>query len=155
MSLLKQVKRRTLTVSKRVGLFEVLRRSAWRRNRLTILCYHGVSIGDEHLWNPSYYMSPEAFEGRLRLLREGGYSILLLREAVERLHEGTLPAGCVALTFDDGMYDFYSKVWPLLRAYDIPATVYLTTYYSTARSSASSARTCCGWVGGGRSISAS
>ena len=35
----------------------------------------------------------------------------------------------VVLTFDDGTYDFYKLVHPLLREYGFPATVYQTTYY--------------------------
>lgn len=130
MSLLKRVKRSALAVSKGAGAFGIVRNTEWRRRRLTILCYHGVSLVDEHAWNSSYYMSPESFGARMRLLREGGYSVLPLDEAIAKMREGTLPQGSVALTFDDGMYDFHSRVAPILQRYDLPATVYLTTYYS-------------------------
>lgn len=128
--MIKYLKRGALLSSKRLGIFSAVRTSRWRRRRLTILCYHGVSLADEHEWNPLYYMDPASFEGRLRLLRDGGYNVMPLASALEGLRGGTLPPGSVALTFDDGMYDFYARAFPLLEKYGFPATVYLTTYYS-------------------------
>ncbi|PYP78221.1 MAG: hypothetical protein DMD35_12095 [Gemmatimonadetes bacterium] len=75
-------------------------------------------------------MSPAVLESRLRMLRDGRYNVLPLDEAVRRLYEGTLPPRSVALTFDDGMFDFHARAWPLLQQFGFPATVYLTTYYS-------------------------
>lgn len=92
--------------------------------------YHGVSIDDEHLWDPAYYITADALEARFRLLRDGGYNVLPLGEAVERLASGTLPRKSVVLTFDDGLADFALKVQPLLAKYNFPATVYLSTYYT-------------------------
>lgn len=128
--MLKSVKRGVLHVSKSVGVYRAVLASGWRSRRLTILCYHSVSIADEHLWNPRYSMSQPAFEARMRALRDGGYSVLPFPEAISRLREGTLPRASVSVTFDDGMHDFRSRAWPILEKYDIPATVYLTTFYA-------------------------
>ena len=124
------VKRRVLGASSRFGLLNGVRDSAWRQRRLLILCYHSISIDDEHEWSGTYSMSPALLESRLRMLRDGRYNVLPLSEAVRRLYDGTLPPRSVALTFDDGMYDFRARAWPLLQQFGFPATVYLTTYYS-------------------------
>ena len=124
------MKRRVLGASSRIGLLNGVRDSAWRQRRLLILCYHSISIEDEHQWSGTYSMSPALLESRLRMLRDGRYNVLALDEAVRRLYEGTLPPRSVALTFDDGMYDFRARAWPLLQQFGFPATVYLTTFYS-------------------------
>ena len=115
------------------GLFPVMRASNWRRQRLLILCYHGVSLDDEHLWKPELYINPPRLRERLELLRGGGYSVLSLEEGVRRLYEGSLPNASVVITFDDGNYDFYLQAFPLLNEYSFPVTVYQTTYYCGRR----------------------
>ena len=130
MAVAKQVKRGALLATRELGAFRMVAQSQWRRRRLTILCYHGVSLLDEHEWNPSYYLSATVFEDRMKLLRRGGYSVLSLADGLRRLRDDSLPKASVAVTFDDGMYDFYERAYPILERYQIPATVYLTTYYS-------------------------
>jgi peptidoglycan/xylan/chitin deacetylase (PgdA/CDA1 family) len=121
------------SLAQRAGLLTWLRDSRWRRERLLILCYHGVALLDEHEWNPELYVTRELLRDRLRYLRDAGYSILPLREACERLTLGTLPPRSVSLTFDDGTVDFSRLVVPLLEEFSVPATIYLTTYYSDLR----------------------
>ena len=111
------------------GVFERARDSDWRTQRLMILCYHGISLDEEHLWRPSTYISPQLFSQRLDIISRGGYKVLPLAEAVERLYRKDLPPRSVAITFDDGTYDFYEHAFPLLKAHGFPSTVYQTTYY--------------------------
>ena len=128
--MLRKAKLAALGVLRSAGVFNRVADSKWRRNRLLILCYHGTSLEDEHEWRPALYLSPEVLDQRLRALREMRCSILPLGEALERLNARDLPARSVAVTFDDGTYDFYRQAYPLLRKYSIPVTVYQTTYYS-------------------------
>jgi peptidoglycan/xylan/chitin deacetylase (PgdA/CDA1 family) len=126
----KLLRRAALTVLKGCGAFHLVEGSEWRRQRLLILCYHGVSLDDEHEWSPALYMRPQQLERRLEILRKGNYAVLPLADALERLYRKDLPARSVVLTFDDGTYDFYRQAYPRLSQFGFPATVYLTTYYS-------------------------
>ena len=121
------LKRSSLSLSRRLGLSNVVAHSGWRRQRLLILCYHGISLDDEHRWNPSLYVSAAHLERRLSLLRKNACTVLPLAEALERLYRNDLPDRAVVLTFDDGYYDFAARAWPLLQAFGYPGTVYLTT----------------------------
>src|SRR6266566_5303094 len=128
---LKRIKTAVLASSKSIGLFSVMGRSRWRTDRLLILGYHGISIGDEHLWNPALYMSQDALARRLELLVGNNCSVLPLREAVDRLARNDLPPRSVAITFDDGSYDFAVRAHPVIQEFGVPVTVYQTSYYST------------------------
>lgn len=111
----------------RTGALEWVTSSRWRRQRLLVLCYHGVSLEDEHEWHPALYVTASFLRRRLELLTRGGYNVLPLGEAVARLYARDLPPRAVALTFDDGYQDFCEVAWPILREFELPATVYLAT----------------------------
>lgn len=69
----------------------------------------------------------------MKILRSMNASILPLDEALERLQTRSLPLMSVALTFDDGFVDFLKLGLPALNEYQIPTTLYLTTYYTKHR----------------------
>ena len=104
-------------------------RSEWRQRQLLVLCYHGVSLDDEHEWSDLYVSRPH-LEQRLALLKRSGGRILPFAEAVQRLQHRDLPECAVAITFDDGAVDFGVQAAPVLAAADAHATLYLTTWYA-------------------------
>lgn len=130
---LKSAKLGALYTARASGLTRRVRDSEWRAGRLLVIAYHGVSTSDEHEWNPELFLPPSGLRGRFDLLKREGYSVLPLHEAVNRLKSGSLPPRSVALTFDDGMKVFHSHVVPLLKEYNFPATVYVTSYYSSKK----------------------
>jgi peptidoglycan/xylan/chitin deacetylase (PgdA/CDA1 family) len=93
------------------------------------LCYHGFVLDDEDRFRESLFLTRAAFERRMRYLRERNFPILHLDEALERLRAGTLPANAIAVTIDDGFHSVHAVALEVLRAYRIPATLYLTSYY--------------------------
>lgn len=128
--MLKQLKQATLSTLKTSGVFRLVDKSRWRRSRLLILAYHGISLADEHLWDNTQFMSPDVFRGRMQLLKESGCAVLPLNEALERLYARDLPDKSVAITFDDGTADFHQRAFPILQDFGFPVTLYLTTFYS-------------------------
>ena len=93
------------------------------------LCYHGVSQADEHEGTRELYLPAERFRHRMSAIRDGGYHVLPLSEALDRLTAGTLPPRAVSLTFDDGFVDFLRVAYPILSEFALPATVYVSTEY--------------------------
>jgi peptidoglycan/xylan/chitin deacetylase (PgdA/CDA1 family) len=118
-----------LQVIRFAGGLTATSRSRWRSSRLLILCYHGFALDDEHLWNPSLYVTRSHLESRLAFLAAEGYVVLPLSEGLARLAAGTLPARAVAITIDDGTYDFYAVAYPVLKRLQVPVTLYVSTYY--------------------------
>jgi peptidoglycan/xylan/chitin deacetylase (PgdA/CDA1 family) len=128
--MLKKLKQATLKSLKTSGVATLVQNSRWRRQRLLILAYHGVSTDDQHLWNGSMFMSPGMFRARLETIDKSGCAVLPLDEAITRLYANDLPDRSVAITFDDGNFDFQQRAFPLLKEFGFPATLYLTTFYS-------------------------
>jgi peptidoglycan/xylan/chitin deacetylase (PgdA/CDA1 family) len=128
--MLRSLKLSFLRIAKGLGFNSVLLDSASRRRRLLILCYHGISLDDEHEWGPALYLTPALFRERMEALRRMDCAVLPFGDALRRLYAGNLPPRAVTITFDDGGYDLYKVAWPILREYGFPATLYLTTYYT-------------------------
>jgi peptidoglycan/xylan/chitin deacetylase (PgdA/CDA1 family) len=130
MTMLKKFKQAALKSLKSAGVSTLVHNSRWRRQRLLILAYHGVALSDEHLFNGSQFISADLFRERLELLKRSKCAVLPLGEAVERLYANDLPDRAVSVTFDDGLSDFFRRAFPLIQEFDVPVTLYLTTFYT-------------------------
>src|SRR5215470_11294632 len=119
--MLRWAKRGLLYLAGTTGVSRLLSGSAWRRRRLLILCYHGVSMYDEHE-RGNLYMSPDVFRRRMELVALARCNVLRLPEAVQRLQNGTLPDRAVVITFDDGFHDFSRVAFSILESFGYPVT---------------------------------
>ena len=120
-----------LSVSRFAGLFHLAR--CLTRRRLRILCYHGFATGDVLEFRPGLFISPETFERRLSFLASAGYPVLTLEAALAGLDRGDLPPHATVITVDDVFQGFVEHAMPLLKAYRLPVTAYVTTYYAEHR----------------------
>ena len=126
-------KKAALSILRSMGVFSLAANSSRRSRRLLILCYHGISLRDEHLWRPRLYISPGQFRQRLEVLKSFSATVLPFGEAIHRLHANSLPPRSVAITFDDGFYNLFQHAFPALDQFGYPSTLYLATEYCCLR----------------------
>jgi peptidoglycan/xylan/chitin deacetylase (PgdA/CDA1 family) len=75
------------------------------------------------------YINENKFSDRISHLLSNNYKIIPLSEAIKMLSEKSLPDHSVAITVDDGFESTYHLAHPILKKYNLPYTIYLTTYY--------------------------
>lgn len=124
----KFIKETLLKAARRGGLFTKARR--WSRRSLRILAYHGIWTTPGFQYGDHLFMPPAQFEQRMRWLKNSGYPVLPLDDAVKLLNEDDLPDNAVVITIDDGWASTYTHMLPVLEKFNLPATVYMTTWYS-------------------------
>ena len=85
---------------------------------INVLLYHRVESLETSY---SIIVNPINFEAQLRYIC-AHYNMLSCGEDWSNINKKS-----VAITFDDGYVDFYTKVYPLLKKYNVPATVFVST----------------------------
>jgi peptidoglycan/xylan/chitin deacetylase (PgdA/CDA1 family)/predicted phosphodiesterase len=95
-----------------------------------ILVYHSVVSDADARWvDPRFSVPETAFEAQMRFLSRYRH-VLALSELLDILSRGDSPApGSVVITFDDGYKSTLDVAAPILKAYRLPAVVYLPTGY--------------------------
>lgn len=104
-----------------------------------VLAYHSVAAPETAAWiDPRVHVASRLFERQMGFLKSRR-RIVSLTELVDTCERGeTLPAGTVAITFDDGYLDNLTIAAPILDRLGIPATLFLATGYVAGRT--------CMWV---------
>jgi glycosyltransferase involved in cell wall biosynthesis/peptidoglycan/xylan/chitin deacetylase (PgdA/CDA1 family) len=76
------------------------------------------------------------FQKQIDYLRENGYQIISVEDVISYINgQKELSSGSVCLTFDDGYYDNFGSLFPLLRKYEVPAAIFLVANYMVPNSS--------------------
>jgi len=102
-----------------------LARAVFRSPRISILMYH--SIGDNQVL---FTVTAADFATQLAFLKQKGYAVVALSELVGSLKAGKkITDKTIVLTFDDGYQDNYFNAWPILKRYNFPATIFVSTDY--------------------------
>lgn len=92
-----------------------------KRGYPVVLMYHCVA--DEPTTpNTALFVRPSEFEDQAKAIVENGIKTLFADEF------GEVEETSVILTFDDGYEDNYTEMFPILKKYNLKATVYMIAY---------------------------
>jgi len=96
-------------------------------DRVPILMYHRIAAdGPRDL--ARWRLSAAAFAEQMRWLRRHGYHAVTSDDMRRHRARGHPLAGRpVMISFDDGYRDFHEQAWPILRANDLTAEVFIVT----------------------------
>jgi len=105
------------------GVYSVKHRS--QQNLLKIFCYHRFLNDNSSLAISRQYFTQEIFARHIDYLKSH-FIIQSIEDCIDfRNQSGKFPSNTLALTVDDGYEDFYLYAYPVLKHYDLPATVYI------------------------------
>jgi peptidoglycan/xylan/chitin deacetylase (PgdA/CDA1 family) len=90
----------------------------------TIVTYHRIAevTTDPHL----LCVTPQTFATHLEFYKQS-FEVISLTELIYRKQNGKLNGHELVITFDDGYQDNLLNALPLLEAYSLPATIFVTT----------------------------
>jgi peptidoglycan/xylan/chitin deacetylase (PgdA/CDA1 family) len=125
--------RRTMAPLLKRALFHsgllALARMARQRVRGIVLRYHALTddAGEVRYAAPDICLPVPLFRLQMGFVKRA-YSVVGIDELVDALERGgNLPPRALSITFDDGYADNHRLALPVLRALDLPATIYITT----------------------------
>ena len=119
---------RSLALLHRIGVFDFARSIS--PNFLTVLNYHRIddpSHEDFDTFLPNISATPSDFALQMDYVAQH-YNVISGAELVAFVKgKRKLPARAAIITFDDGYLDNYTKAFPILKARNLPAIIFLTT----------------------------
>lgn len=91
---------------------------------VSVLMYH--MIGNDK--NNAAIMTAENLRWQMKYLKDNGYHPITMQELSDYVKKGApLPEKPVCITFDDGYEDNYTIVYPLMKEYGFPWTLFVIT----------------------------
>jgi peptidoglycan/xylan/chitin deacetylase (PgdA/CDA1 family) len=89
-----------------------------------ILMYHSVNPAASR--KTALAVRPQTFERQMRFLRKNRYNIITLQELTGLIKDNKkVPPHTIVITLDDGYKDNYFYAFPILKKYNIAATIFI------------------------------
>lgn len=106
---------------------KIVARRILAKQRIFILLYHKVDYKAPPFFGVA--VRPDVFEKQIRFLKR--YYKIVDLSALNQLEQfdRTSPSDLIVITFDDGYRNNYTHAFPILKKYNVPATIFLATDY--------------------------
>lgn len=89
-----------------------------------ILMYHSVAPLKNN--SDRLTVSPGTFDRQMRFLKENKYNVVFLEEIADLIRsKKRIPPKTVAVTFDDGYKDNFRNAFPILKKYNLKASIFI------------------------------
>lgn len=93
-----------------------------------ILMYHSISDRNIDSNLSGLFVSPEKFKKQMEFLAVNHYNVVGPDKVIAYMTgREKMPPKTVVITADDGYYDFYENAYPVLKKYNLPATIFIVT----------------------------
>jgi peptidoglycan/xylan/chitin deacetylase (PgdA/CDA1 family) len=93
-----------------------------------VICYHSIN-DDPSVKNP-IILSKEKLREQLQTIKDNGYTTLTMAQLNDYLFEDKpIPEKSVVITFDDGYEDNYTNALPILKEFNMNATIFVIQSY--------------------------
>jgi peptidoglycan/xylan/chitin deacetylase (PgdA/CDA1 family) len=111
-----------------IGLYELLR--TLNKQKVIILMYHGVTANHDPVANfDGKHVETAKFEKQLQYILKHNSIISIDDFLAWKTGEKSLQKNSVILTFDDCYQNCYTQLFPLLKKYHVPVTLFLPTVF--------------------------
>lgn len=94
--------------------------------KIPVLAYHKIDLPNADVRIRGAYTAPGRFDKQISYLKRHGYEFFTASDLVKHyIENGRCPEKAICLTFDDGWKDNYVHAFPVLKKYDVKATIFL------------------------------
>src|SRR6266700_2381937 len=93
--------------------------------QVIIFCYHRLVDKIRFLGTE---ITPAAFEAQMKALKDRGITVIPMQDLLAwKRGEKSIPPRCAVVTFDDGWKSQYEVVFPIMKKYGYPFTMFIYT----------------------------
>ena len=95
-----------------------------------VIFYHHIQdlVTSKKKGQTALSTTPEFLKAHLSYIQKSGYNIVTPNDLADFFNSGKqLPSKSIILSFDDGYEDFYTVAYPILKEFNVHATLFLPT----------------------------